>query len=36
VRDIAVGDEVCMSYVDLDASASEQAAALRDYGVPVD
>jgi hypothetical protein len=32
---IATGEEICISYVDLEASESVRAAALRDYDVPV-
>ena len=34
-RDIAKGEEICISYIDLDATECVKAAALRDYGVPV-
>lgn len=32
-RDIAAGEEVCISYIDLDGSHSEQRQALLDYGI---
>lgn len=33
VRDIAPGEEVCISYIDLSAPESEQRQALLDYGI---
>ena len=35
VRDIAAGEEVCISYIDLDAPEHEQRRALLDYGIPL-
>jgi SET domain-containing protein len=32
-RDVEAGEEVCISYVDLDASSEERRTVLRDYGV---
>lgn len=32
-RDIAAGEEICISYIDLDAPEADQRQALLDYGI---